>query len=248
MGVFFFINFGIFNKKRGKIPKKLKKTKNFVLTNCEFVAIMRMRRYDIAVRKRGIMKDENKNTEVQKLISCVRKGEQSAFIELLGLYNPLVQSEVARHGEALGDFDLDDLRQTALVALYRAALNFDLAQEEVAFGLYAKICISNALATHLRALRRRTVEVPVGDDWDEVQSGDESDPAGRIMAEENLQLLRTRIRALLSPFENCVWDLFTAGFSVGEIAVRLQKESRSIENAIYRIRQKLRGSLNRDGE
>ena len=194
------------------------------------------------------MKAENKHTEVQNLILRLRGGDQAAFNDLLTLYEPLVQAEVARHGEALGDFDRDDLRQVALLALYRAALSFDLTQEEVVFGLYAKVCVSNALATQLRAIRRRTVEVPVAEEWHGQQGGDEGDPAVRIMAEEDLQLLRARIRTLLSPFENRVWNLFTAGYCVREIGARLQKEPRSIENAIYRIRQKLRGGLNRDGK
>ena len=134
------------------------------------------------------MKAENKHTEVQNLILRLRGGDQAAFNDLLTLYEPLVQAEVARHGEALGDFDRDDLRQVALLALYRAALSFDLTQEEVVFGLYAKVCVSNALATQLRAIRRRTVEVPVAEEWHGQQGGDEGDPAVRIMAEEDLQL------------------------------------------------------------
>lgn len=193
------------------------------------------------------MKDENKNTEAQKLITCIRNGDQAAFNALLELYEPLVRSEVTRYGEGLSSFDCDDLRQVALMAFYRAVLSFDLEQEEVAFGLYAKICISNALSTQLRAIRGRFFETSASDELHEEQGGEDCDPTGRIMEEEALQLLRTRIRALLSPFENRVWDLFTAGFSVGEVADRLQKEPRSIENAIYRIRQKLRGSLKRDG-
>ena len=83
------------------------------------------------------MKDENKNTEAQKLITCIRNGDQAAFNALLELYEPLVRSEVTRYGEGLSSFDCDDLRQVALMAFYRAVLSFDLEQEEVAFGLYA---------------------------------------------------------------------------------------------------------------
>ena len=195
------------------------------------------------VAERGTMKADERNTEVQNLILRVREGDQSAFGALVALYDPLVQSEIARHGDGLGDFDREDLRQLAWLALYRAAFSFDLSQSEVSFGLYAKICMANALSTQLRAIRRRTVEVPVAEEWYGEQTHDDSDPAKRVMEEEDLQLLRTRIRALLSPFENRVWNLFTAGYSVKSIAKRLERTPRTIENAVYRIRQKLRAGL-----
>ena len=191
------------------------------------------------------MKADDKEILVQNLIFRIRGGDQAAFNELLELYAPLIQAEVARNGEELGDFDREDLRQVAWLALYRASFSFDLEQAEVSFGLFAKICIANALSTQLRAIRRRTVEVPVADEVIALASGEDGDPAGRVREEEDLQLLRSRIRALLSPLENRVWTLYTAGFSAKEIGTRLGKAPRSIENAVYRIRQKLREALGR---
>ncbi|MBR6726904.1 MAG: sigma-70 family RNA polymerase sigma factor [Clostridia bacterium] len=190
------------------------------------------------------MKAEKKDTEMQALILRIRGGEEIAFRELMEIYTPLVQAEVARNSGDLGSFDRDDLLQAAWLALYRAALSFDLDQSEVSFGLYAKVCISNALSTQLRALLRRyTVEVPLEQAINEAQGDEGDDPARRIREEEDLQLLRTRIRTLLSPFENRVWSLYTAGLSAKEIGARLEKQPRSIENAVYRIRQKLRTGL-----
>ena len=181
---------------------------------------------------------------MQALILRIRGGEEIAFRELMEIYTPLVQAEVARNSGDLGSFDRDDLLQAAWLALYRAALSFDLDQSEVSFGLYAKVCISNALSTQLRALLRRyTVEVPLEQAINEAQGDEGDDPARRIREEEDLQLLRTRIRTLLSPFENRVWSLYTAGLSAKEIGARLEKQPRSIENAVYRIRQKLRTGL-----
>lgn len=188
------------------------------------------------------MKADEKQFDLSALITRVREGDQQAFAELLEAYTPLVQATVAYHAGELGDFDREDLRQAALLALYRAALSFDLSQSEVKFGLYAKICMTNAISTQLRAIRRRSSEISVPDGWQGERTAT-SDPAERIMAEEAFQSLRMRIRALLSPFENHVWNLFTAGLGVKEIAERLEKEPRSIENAIYRIRQKLRAGL-----
>ncbi|MBE6630731.1 MAG: sigma-70 family RNA polymerase sigma factor [Ruminococcaceae bacterium] len=176
-----------------------------------------------------------------KLYSCIRQvrdGDQAAFAALLSDYEPLIGAEVAHHSAELSAQDVEDLRQSALIAFYRAALNFDLSQNEVEFGLYAKICISNALVSQLRVIRRYYSEISVGDTWSHSEGGE--DPATRLMEEEAAAVLFARVRALLSPFENRVWSLYVAGRPVKEIARLLQKDTHSIENAVYRIRKKLR--------
>ncbi|MBQ8339161.1 MAG: sigma-70 family RNA polymerase sigma factor [Clostridia bacterium] len=183
----------------------------------------------------------NENRAKQEnLIRRVREGEQQAFGELLTAYEPLVGAEVARAAAGVSPADVEDLRQVALLALYRAAMGYDLSQTEVEFGLYAKICIGNALSSQLRLVRRRTAEISLPAEYF-VDGGE--DPASRIMEEEAAALLHARIRGVLSPYENRVWSLYTTGLRSGEIARLLHKEPHSVENAVYRIRQKLRKAL-----
>ncbi len=188
------------------------------------------------------MKANEKETDIGALLRLIREGDQKAFSALLTAYEPLVCAEVARHTMGVDAFLVEDFRQVALLALYRAALNFDLTQCEVEFGLYAKICISNALASQLRALIRNT-EVSVEDELLGEGDGGEEDPARRLMEEEALQALHARIRKLLSTFENRVWNLYMAGLSAKEIGRAVGKDTHSIENAVYRIRRKLREAL-----
>ena len=184
---------------------------------------------------------DQKREQLHSRIRAVREGDQSAFSALLADYEPLVGAEVSRHAAGLGEQDVEDLRQSALLALYRATLNFDLSQCEVEFGLYAKICITNALLSQLRVIRRYHTEVSVGDVAYAGEVGE--DPAARVMQEEAAAALYARVRSLLSPYENRVWALYMAGRPVGEIARLLQKDTHSIENAVYRIRKKLRKAL-----
>lgn len=193
------------------------------------------------------MKANQPSTTSEKLIRGVRAGDQAAFTALLAQYEPLVAGEVARYGAGLCRQDVEDLRQVALLALYRAAQGFDLAQCGVEFGLYAKICISNALISQLRVIRRHLPEIPIAELWPAEEGGGAEDPARRVMEEEAAEALHARIRSLLSPFENRVWNLYTAGYPGGEIARLLGKTPHSIENAVYRIRRKLRASLGERG-
>jgi RNA polymerase sporulation-specific sigma factor len=100
--------------------------------------------------------------------------------------------------------------------------------------------MDNALVSHLRVLRRHEKTLPLLDGAGDAGA---EDPAGRVMDEEATALLLSRIRGVLSPYEFRVWTLYVAGHRTGDIAKLLQKPTRSIENAVYRIRQKLRAAL-----
>ena len=184
------------------------------------------------------MKEHERSVNIRELIQLVREKDQNAFGELLTMYEPLVRAEVTRYTAEVEAFDVEDFRQVALLAFYRAVLNYDLAQNEVEFGLYAKICIANALASQLRVVRRHT-ELSVADEWFGEGDHGEGDPTQLVMEQEALQLLYNRIHTLLSPFENRVWNLYMAGYSAKKIGQMLQKETHSIENAVFRIRKKL---------
>ena len=179
--------------------------------------------------------------QIAALIRRVRAQEPQAFPALLEQYRPLINARVACF--ATGDFacDADDFRQEAVLTLYRVALSFDLDQTEVEFGLYAKICIDNALISLIRAIKRHRSNVASAQNEQAVSV--EESPEEWLLRKEDLRLLLARIQSLLSPFENRVWSLFLAGLKPKEIAQILGKETHSIENAVYRIRCKLKVGL-----
>ena len=185
---------------------------------------------------------ENQNESRSRLQQCVlavREGDQQAFNHLLAEYTPLVEKQVAKYGKDLSEQDREDLHQEALYALHRAALNYDFEQSEVEFGLYAKICIGNALISQLRLINRRRSELSVETVF--ATPGEPlEDPAARLIEEECARVLYRRMRRLLSDYENRVWSYVMLGYSAGQIAKHLNKPPHSIENAVYRIRQKLR--------
>ena len=185
------------------------------------------------------METKNK-ASLHATLALVQGGNGQAFESLLLEYEPLLTAEVARHAIGCNDQDTEDLRQVATLALYRAAMSFDVSQQEVEFGLYAKICIGNALVSQLRFLRRHTAEISLPQEF---LCGQVEDPACRVMEKEALDVLHARIKTVLSPYENRVWTLYMAGFRSGEIAQKLGKSVHSVENAVYRIRQKLRVAL-----
>jgi RNA polymerase sporulation-specific sigma factor len=182
--------------------------------------------------------------ETLVLITQAKQGDADAFDILLTQYGPLIEHRIqtarARRPDILPE-DEKDLRQEAHLAFYRALLSYNAEQQNVSFGLYAKICIENALISALRKL------APIADLLDyetmiSLPADREEDPSLRLREQEDYEALSRRIARILSPFENRIWQRYIAGMTAPDIARQLKKDTRSIHNAIYRIRNKLRNA------
>ena len=128
--------------------------------------------------------EDAKADEVERLLPMIRRGSNAAFLRLSELYAPLLEREVARYAASLPPADLDDLRQSASVSLYRAALAFH-GDRGVTFGLFAKICIVNGIADSLRYIRGKGTMLSMEDlDEREQPDGDEPNPQSLLLDKE----------------------------------------------------------------
>ncbi len=180
--------------------------------------------------------------EVRSLILRARDGSREAYITLRSKYRPLLDAAVARFGPSeMSRQEYADLQEEAERIFISAITSYDTEQGAVEFGLYAKICIRNGLISawrHLNLLRRQS-PLPLPEETTAVQE----DPSARIVEEERFHALAASVRSQLSDYENRVWWPYVTGVSVPEIAAMLGTEERSVHNAIYRIRRKLRAYL-----
>lgn len=193
------------------------------------------------------MGESESRQDTLDLLLKARDGDQSAFEALLEKYTPLINASVLSCLEdGLYSLYADDFRQEASVVFYNSVLTYDIGQSEVEFGLYAKICISNALRSQLRLLKKRTAE-RLADEADgellAVSTDAAEDPSLRVLELEGLEELYSAIREKLSALEYRVWRLYTSGRAARDIAELIGKDERSVNNAIYRIRKKLREQL-----
>ena len=191
------------------------------------------------------MSDCLNNQKINELISKAKEGDQQAFEFLLAKYTPMIEASV--HGCLLDtQYSLyaDDFRQEATVVFYNSILTYDMTQHHVEFGLYSKICVTNALISQLRRLQRRQSE-RLSDTASEegLFVNDSEDPSVRILEQESLKSLYSVIKQNLSEFEYSIWQLYMSGRTAKEIGDVLDKDEKSVSNAIYRIRKKLRARL-----
>lgn len=178
---------------------------------------------------------------VKNLILQVRRENQEAFEEMLHIYDPLITAFVNRFCQNdVTEQDAEDIKQELTLVFYNSILSYDLAQTDVSFGLYAKICLNNALITQIRARKKHKAPETVSLESEDWEPEGQEDPSAALIKSEEMRELNRRIEQALSPFENKVWQFYVAGCTSREIARSLNKSEKSIDNAIFRVRQKLK--------
>ena len=183
--------------------------------------------------------DTEQETALETLLLEAKAGSLAAYRDLRLRYRPLIDASVARFTG--GDMTLqerEDMREEAERVFLTAISTYDTDQDSVDFGLYAKICLRNGLVSEVRSLTARHRLGIVSLDTENVIHAE--GPEDDVMAAESFRRLYTLIHGYLSDFENRVWWRYVSGVSVKEIAKHVGKDERSVHNAIYRIRKKLR--------
>ncbi len=189
--------------------------------------------------------------QTNDLLLRVRAGDSPAFTELCSAFLPLLSSLVEEISAPKTSFDREESMQEARLALHRAAGSYATEQDGVSFGLYAKVCVGNALRS---AKRRKTTKSSREREkllsLDELMETralhplelyrEEDDVSRRLIGVEEAESLFERIRSELSAFEMQAFLLYADGFSLRDMAEKLGKTPKSVENAVWRSLTKLR--------
>ena len=146
--------------------------------------------------------------------------------------------------------DSEDLIQAGPFGLLSAIRNYD-PEDGASFKTYAEHCIRMRLLSAIKsASRLKHVPLNDGISLEELSEDPGADistfpelirynPEELILAEESREELNAAFSRCLSRFEIKVLDLYLEGLSYREIADRLCRNAKSIDNAVQRIRQKL---------
>ena len=168
--------------------------------------------------------------------------KEVSFNTLYESYRPLMESMAQKMLAAysLPSAEYDDLIQEAAIALFTSASAFDEGKG-VTFGLYAKICIKNRLVSYINSRYGKHLQftdMSLDDIGDEVSP--DITPEQTIIDKESIENLRYEIDKVLTPLESSVFWLYLVGTPYSDIASALSKSTKSVDNAIHRIKVKLR--------
>ena len=168
-----------------------------------------------------------------------QEGSDKAFADLCAHYEGLVVSQVRRYFPKEKD-QYEDLLQEGTLAFYDAVRTFDLKQSSVTFGLYAKICIRNRLISIKRKSDAKARRKAVSAAGEEYAARASTTGEKRATQKERVARLVSEYGGRLAPLEKAVFPLYLEGLSYKEIAASLGRDERSVGNAIYRMKRKLR--------
>ena len=164
----------------------------------------------------------------------------SAFSDLYERYRPLTEHLVfafAVSAQKMVYVDKHELEEEACIALYRAAMTYKEGHHST-FGHYAKVCIRNRLISFLRHHRRSSAVSSI--ESIDVAYDHAVDPEDTVVSRDDFRASMDRFLGELTSYEHKVFDLYIRGHSYDVIAKALDVSKKSVDNAIYRIRAKLK--------
>ncbi len=179
----------------------------------------------------------------EQLAGLVNGNNSNAFVELAARYLSLIKGKAARYRSSM--LDTDDLYQEGLMGLLNAARSYD-AKSGTSFRTYACVCIQNRLIMAYRAVASQknlpmNNFVSLSDDDTAMDVVDcSANPETVLIDNENLQQIRQYLEQSLSELEQKVLVLFLGGSCYSEIAEKLGITSKAADNALQRVRLKLK--------
>ncbi len=181
---------------------------------------------------------ENTLTD-ENLVLQTQNNDEYAFDTLVSRYLPLIRIKTDKYI----DTDKDDLVQEGLLGLWSAVQTYD-PQKNAAFKTYAFICIENRMisgAKKGKGKKHIPSELLIYLDSDELgQIKDSNSPEQSIIERESYTGTVKHIKDILSTKEFKVLSYYLAGNTYGQIAEILNCDVKAVDNAIQRIRKKLK--------
>lgn len=184
-------------------------------------------------------KTEEKTDE--ELVKRYKGGDPEAMDLLLNRYKSLVRAQ-SRMRFLIGG-DEEDLIQEGMIGLYKAVRDYDESRG-ASFKTFATLCISRQMAKAVETSGReknRPLNSSVAltdEEWESQMKDEINSPEAIVLNQESENELLTKIKKSLSPMEQRVLDLYLTGADYREIAEKIHKTPKSIDNTLQRIRRK----------
>ena len=203
------------------------------------------------------MEQEYSGASDEELIDRLRGGESRITDYIMDKYKNLVRSK-AKSMYILGG-DNEDLIQEGMIGLFKAIRDYDCGRD-ASFYTFADLCISRQMYTAVQASNRqkhwplntyvslsgngRGQEENEEMDLAEALSPDQDqNPETLFIDRERVEYLESQIDKELSSFEKQVLDLYLTGMSYSQIAKVLGREEKSTDNALQRLKSKIKRML-----
>ena len=193
----------------------------------------------------------------EELICRLRDGEEAIMDYIMKKYKNLVRKN-AQNMYILGAEE-QDLIQEGMIGLFNAIKDYDSGRD-ASFFTFADLCISRRMYNAIKASQREK-HTPLnnyislyGDNDDKnsegksgvielLSAGEISNPENLLIDQENVKQIQEIVDKELSAFEKQVFDLYITGMKYVQIAKVLGRDEKSTDNALQRIKSKLKKAI-----
>lgn len=185
-----------------------------------------------------LLVEKHKKLSENELIKLVQQNDELAFNVIFSKYLPLIKSIVSKHSKNPSDFD--DLLQDATISFYYSTIFYDFNTSS--FKTYCSLCIERGIASSFKkalAKKRIPLNMIVNMEDCEIISKDEN-PEQLIINREEEANFFIGVRKKLSKLETAVLDSYIQNGSYEETARQLSISRKSVDNALRRVRNKIK--------
>lgn len=185
-----------------------------------------------------------------ELIQKIKENDNDAMEFLIKKYMGMVNKE-SRKLYLIGA-ENEDLIQEGMIGLIKAIRKYN-GSEGASFSTYANMCIRGQMINAVKTSNRKKHSplnsyvsfYETGTDNNtpviaELEAGQDYEPEEILLEKMKSRKLYDNIERKLSKYEKKVLEEYLTGDSYEMISERLNKTEKSIDNAIQRIRRKLR--------
>ena len=154
--------------------------------------------------------------------------------------------------------DREDIYQEGMIGLYKAIRDFN-GEKSSSFKVFAEVCITRQIITAIKTATRQkhiplntyvSLNKPVSEEdsdrtlLDILSNIRVTDPEALFIGEEQKAYMEKEMQKNLSSLELEVLYSYLDGKSYQEIACDLDRHSKSIDNALQRVKKKLEKCFN----
>ena len=196
---------------------------------------------------------KNYQPDDEYLVALAKQGAFQAEDRLVRRYHGFVRLKASSYFLIGGESD--DLIQEGLVGLYKAIRDYR-PERESSFRNFAELCITRQIITAVKTATRNKhtpLNSYVSFSQTPAAGGEEGeptmadvlpgstvhDPVNQVISTEEIQSLVGCITSVLSDLESNVLSLYLDGRSYEEVAERLECDTKTVDNALQRVKRKV---------
>ncbi|MEI3607903.1 RNA polymerase sporulation sigma factor SigH [Pseudogracilibacillus sp. SE30717A] len=187
----------------------------------------------------------------EEVLSHVQQGNETAVEYLIKKYERIVRKKANTY--FLIGSDRDDVVQEGLIGLYKAICDYD-KDKRSSFRSFAELCITRQIITSIKSATRLkhtplnsyvSIYKPVNDEnserrlLDTIYCVDSIDPQELLVIREKFRYVQAQLMKALTRLEWDVLYLYLQGCTYEEIAEQLDRQEKSIDNALQRVKKKV---------